>query len=588
MYNAFFGFREKPFKLTPNPAYLFLSQSYEEALAHLRYAMSEGEGFFEITGEVGTGKTTLCRVFLESLDDRFEAAYVFNPKLDSIQLLKVINDELGIPSDSTNAKDLVDALNRFLLEKKAENRRVIIIVDEAQNLADDVLEQLRLLSNLETTTDKLLQIVLVGQPELREKLNSYALRQLGQRITLNLTLLPLTLRETEDYINHRIQIASRGQTLRIDRSALNHIFKYSKGIPRLINIVCDRMLLTAFSFNQHQINADVARSAIRELTGKQEKKWDIAWNINWDINWLADAMKGKKIMPALSLILLAGVALMLAFFISRPNRVDLRPAAQSEPRDPDARAPERRSAPDSKKSRPLASSATVTKPENRVSQTSSPMKAFLLAQSESNSRDSIFALVAKLWNPEDDIFLSDEQKKMEDEDYFRIASRQNGFSFYTMEWRLDLIRRLNLPAIFSFYIPEKPLPVYLALIGVEDGDRIVLRSGQGEDIRVSPSELESFWSGDAMLLWKNFLSITGTIPFNDSKDSILILKALLNEIVDNTLNMDPVYDEKTRQAIINIQRENGLLDDGVVGSLTKIALYNARGGFPIPHIMSRP
>ena len=165
MYENFFGFKEKPFKLVPNPEYLFLSKSHEEALAHLTYALSQGDGFVEITGEVGTGKTTLCRAFLENLDDDAIAAYIFNPKLDPRQLIKTINDELGIKCKTDNTKDLIDNLNNFLMRQKTLRKKVLLLIDEAQNLSKNVLEQLRLLSNLETSKEKLLQIILVGQPE---------------------------------------------------------------------------------------------------------------------------------------------------------------------------------------------------------------------------------------------------------------------------------------------------------------------------------------------------------------------------------------------------------------------------------------
>jgi general secretion pathway protein A len=219
MYKNFFGFKERPFKLVPNPAYLFLSKSHEEALAHLTYAMTQGDGFVEITGEVGTGKTTLCRAFLENLDENTEAAYIFNPKMDAIQLLKAVNDEFGISSDSDNTKGLIDTLNAFLIEKKTEGKNVILLIDEAQNLTEDVLEQLRLLSNLETTRHKLLQIILVGQPELGEKLDSHELRQLAQRINLRCQLLPLNYKEVRGYIQHRINIASRKPGINFSRAA---------------------------------------------------------------------------------------------------------------------------------------------------------------------------------------------------------------------------------------------------------------------------------------------------------------------------------------------------------------------------------
>ncbi|MGE0086677.1 MAG: ExeA family protein [Desulfococcaceae bacterium] len=270
MYEKFFGFKERPFQLVPNPAYLFLSRSHEEALAHLTYAVSQGDGFVEITGEVGTGKTTLCRVFLGNLGESVEAAYIFNPMLDAVQLLRAVNDEFGIPSDAGTVKELIDTLNLFLMERKRAGKQVILLIDEAQNLGRDVLEQLRLLSNLETDTSKLIQIILVGQPELREKLDSPELRQLSQRITLSCHLIPLNYRETRAYILHRIHIAAQKTGVTFARSAFKTIYRYSGGIPRLINIACDRAMLTAFSLNSLRIRGGIARTAVQELASRGE------------------------------------------------------------------------------------------------------------------------------------------------------------------------------------------------------------------------------------------------------------------------------------------------------------------------------
>ncbi len=269
MYKKFFGFKERPFQLVPNPEYLFLSKSHEEALAHLTYGEYEGDGFVEITGEVGTGKTTLCRVFLENLNSDTVAAYIFNPKLDALQMLRAINDEFGLDTGADNTKDLIDTLNRFLIEKKKKGQRVIVIIDEAQNLSKPVLEQLRLLSNLETTTSKLLQIFLVGQPELAEMLDSAELRQLGQRISLSAHLVPLSFRETCEYIEHRIHIASAQKPrAKFTRTAMRRIYRFSGGIPRLINIACNRALLTAFGLGRHTITGRIADLSIRELTAR--------------------------------------------------------------------------------------------------------------------------------------------------------------------------------------------------------------------------------------------------------------------------------------------------------------------------------
>ena len=275
MYENFFSFIEKPFKLVPNPAYLFLSKSHEEALAHLNYAMSQGDGFMEITGEVGTGKTTLCRAFLENLDANTIAAYIFNPRLSPKQLIKTINDELGINYDTNHAKDLIDKLNAFLMHQKSEGKKVILLIDEAQNLSRNILEQLRLLSNLETNKEKLLQIILVGQPELSDILDSHELRQLGQRITLRCHITPLNFKETLEYIKFRINIAARNAGTKFDRSAYRQIYNYSGGIPRMINIACDRALLTAFGLSQHKITGSIARASIKELKsrGVPQKAW---------------------------------------------------------------------------------------------------------------------------------------------------------------------------------------------------------------------------------------------------------------------------------------------------------------------------
>ena len=272
MYNKFFGFKEKPFKLVPNPAYFYLSKSHEEAMAHLNYAISQGDGFVEITGEVGTGKTTLCRTFLESLNGSVEAAYIFNPKMGPKQLLRTIIEEFGIQTRSDNTKDLIDMLNAFLIKKKASGKKVILLIDEAQNLNLNVVEHLLLLSNLETNRDKLLQIILVGQPELSEMLNSHALRQVGQRITLSYQLSPLTFNECKEYIQYRINIAAQKSAIKFDRAAYRHIYKYSKGIPRLINIVCDRSLLTAFVMNQFKISAYIAKASVKELATRGQTK----------------------------------------------------------------------------------------------------------------------------------------------------------------------------------------------------------------------------------------------------------------------------------------------------------------------------
>ncbi|UCE87368.1 MAG: AAA family ATPase [Deltaproteobacteria bacterium] len=264
MYTAFYGLREKPFALSPDPRYLFLAESHREALAHLLYGIDEGEGFIAITGEVGTGKTTLCRTLLQRVGAGTEIAFLFNPLLSPAGLVRAINVEFGLRSRGRSLLELSDELNRFLLEKNRDGRRVLLIIDEAQNLSTDTLEQIRLLSNLETERSKLIQIVLLGQPELEQKLGSAELRQLRQRIGVHWRLDPLTAAETRDYVRHRLRIAAGAERDLFTERALKQVHRCSGGIPRLVNVLCERALLAGYAANASEIGPALVLTADRE------------------------------------------------------------------------------------------------------------------------------------------------------------------------------------------------------------------------------------------------------------------------------------------------------------------------------------
>jgi general secretion pathway protein A len=265
LYTDFFGLTENPFSLTPDPRYFYLSAGHKEALAHLYYGLHEKQGFIAITGEVGTGKTTLCRAFLEQIAPEYEVAYIFNPCLTAIELLQSINKEFALPSDiGFSKKDLLDRLNEFLLEKNREGKTVIVIIDEAQNLEPEVLEQIRLISNLETNTTKLIQIVLIGQPELNDLLSSHELRQLNQRIMVKWDIPPLNAKEIAAYIAHRLKIAGSG-SVRFNSWAIRSIYSSAKGNPRFINILTHRSMLIAYAQNCKIITRGIVSKAIREL-----------------------------------------------------------------------------------------------------------------------------------------------------------------------------------------------------------------------------------------------------------------------------------------------------------------------------------
>ena len=269
MYQEYFQLKENPFALTPDPRFLFLSHQHREALAHLLYGMGEMGGFVQVTGEVGTGKTTLCRSLLEQVPHLVNVALILNPKQNSIELMASICDELNVkyPEGTTSSKVLVDSLNRHLLAAHAAGWRTVLVIDEAQNLSAEVLEQVRLLTNLETTTHKLLQILLLGQPELKSMMDQPELRQLSQRITARYHLSPLRVEETIEYIQHRLDIAGCHRPL-FSGSAMRLIHRLSGGVPRLINIICDRSLLGAYARRQMQVNKSLIRKAAAEVTGE--------------------------------------------------------------------------------------------------------------------------------------------------------------------------------------------------------------------------------------------------------------------------------------------------------------------------------
>lgn len=265
MYQDYFGLAEKPFSIAPNPDYLYLSERHQEALAHLTHGLGETGGFVLLTGEVGTGKTTVTRCMLEQVPESTQVAFILNPTLSELELLASICDELGIEYDEQNAtlKRLTDLIKARLLSNHEQGRHTMLIIDEAQHLAPQVLEQLRLLTNLETNQKKLLQIVLVGQPELQTLLQRNELRQLAQRITARYHLLPLSESQIDAYIKHRLHVAGGKQTL-FERSAIKHIHKLTGGIPRLINLLCDRALLGAYSAQQNQVSKRVITQAAAE------------------------------------------------------------------------------------------------------------------------------------------------------------------------------------------------------------------------------------------------------------------------------------------------------------------------------------
>ena len=590
MYEKFFSFSEKPFKLVPNPAYLYLSKSHEEAMAHLNYALAQGDGFVEITGEVGTGKTTLCRAFLENLDESTMAAYIFNPRLGPKQLIKTINDELGIKYDTDNTKDLIDKLNAFLMRQKAERKKVILLIDEAQNLSRNILEQLRLLSNLETSKEKLLQIILVGQPELSDILDSHELRQLGQRITLRYHLTPLNFNETVDYIKFRINIAARNAGIKFDRSAFSQIYKYSGGIPRVINIACDRALLTAFGLSQHKISGSIARASIKELKSRGTKhRYDLIY--------------GNKAIALFGVLALLLVAVIFhqpimreigSFFSPAPHpRVEASISAEADDGEIASIVDEEEIIPapvnpeDREIVEPALKPPLDSEPENDIPATDQlatlNLMDYLATMEIKSSRHTALKQALGLWKTSID-FKPYLDSLDDDQAFFRLTAKPSGVFIHRLETNIELLKRLNLPVILECYPPGSDEPGYLTLSKI-DGDKLYLGSAvDNRMIETNINEINFTWSGIAYLPWKNFLSIWGTIPMRSSKDSIITLKLLLHELGFGNVEISDVYDTWTRNAVEEVQAKYGIPVDGYVGPLTKIILYREKKTFEMPYL----
>jgi general secretion pathway protein A len=267
VYLEYYGLKEPPFNLTPNPRFLFYSAKHREAFNHLLYGIRERKGFVQLTGEVGAGKTTLCRALLEQLGDKFATALILNPVLNPDELMKAIAMEFGLNVKGMDRLETINELNHFLLQQLTEDRAAVLIIDEAQDLTDDLLEQVRLLSNLETDDRKLLQIVLMGQPEFRGRLNNPRLKQLRQRITVRYHLRPLKRREVGQYVQHRIIVSGGNGAPYFSGPALWRIHRYSQGVPRLINALCDKCLLAGYVQQRQDITFGMVGIAIRELEG---------------------------------------------------------------------------------------------------------------------------------------------------------------------------------------------------------------------------------------------------------------------------------------------------------------------------------
>lgn len=543
MYCDFYGFRESPFTITPNPRFIFLSKNHKEAFAHLLYGIRNHGGFIALTGEVGTGKTTVLRTLLGQLDGtNHRTALIFNPCLSALELLASINREFGLDCQSTSSAELLNVLNQFLLRQNTEGRTVVLVIDEAQNLEPWVLEQIRLISNLETETDKLIQIVLAGQPELTRVLEQPQLRQLNQRVTVRYHLRPMDFDDTIAYIGHRLAIAgSRGAVL-FTPSALKRIFRYSGGLPRLINILCDRVLLIGYTEERREITEKLVNSAITEI--RQEGK-PRRLRLSW---WLATPL--LLVALAGGLVYLPGKHWFAA--TSRPVQATLSGAHRS---------------------------AELADDQNNTPVETGALVRGLAGTSEAESARQAFNVLAKLWQVET---LAGEPEMAGLAGLEQLAS-QHQLRLVRFSGNLGALLRMDTPALLELTIPGSSGRRYLALTGTDHGRLLIAPPLLGRS-SISGAELESFWAGRGYLPWRNFLKVPPLTVPGSSGAGVRRLQQLLAAAGYYAGEPNGVYDAKTSAAVRKFQAGRGITADGRVGERTLLLLYQSGGSFAPPRL----
>ncbi|MEJ0099778.1 MAG: AAA family ATPase [Pseudomonadota bacterium] len=519
MYLTFYGLADKPLSITPDPRYLFLGGRHAEALAHLVYGITDAGGFIQLTGEVGTGKTTVIRSLLARKPDNAEIALILNPHLDAPQFLQTICEELGIalPASATgNLKELIDQLNRHLLKAHAAGRRVVVIVDEAQNLAADVLEQVRLLTNLETETQKLLQIILIGQPELRTMLERNDLRQLAQRITGRYHLEPLSRAESAAYLRHRLRIAGATQEI-FTRGALAELYRASGGIPRLLNVIGDRALLGGYTEDRHVVNAALARRAASEVSGRRVLP---AW-----LPWLVGGA---------TVVLLATTT----WFVWNQQQV----AAAA-------------------KAKMAAAAAAAAKPPPIQAPAPPDLLTLLHQAAAMTDLDGAYARLFSRWNA---------RYVAGSEDACSQALRQ-GLQCVNESGGAVSLRRYNRPAILA--LQDDTGAVHQTVATKLGDDSATLMIGDAEH-EVPLADVSTHWNGDFLLLWKPAQLDTRSLSMGMEGAPVLALRQRLQQWANAPAEtgMPEVFDESLRQLVLQFQQRNGLITDGVAGTRTQALL----------------
>jgi general secretion pathway protein A len=551
MYTAFFGLTEKPFAITPDPRYLYLSERHAEALAHLLYGINESGGFIQLTGEVGTGKTTVVRTLLSRVPHHADVAVILNPRVTPVEFLLTICEELGVSiadADRSSVKEMVDALNRRLLSAHAEGRRIIVLVDEAQNLSIDVLEQVRLLTNLETPTQKLLQIILIGQPELRELLDRTDLRQLAQRITGRYHLKPLSREETKGYVRHRMRVAGATEDV-FTPGALLELHRLSLGIPRVINVASDRALLGAYTQETKKVTASLVRQAAGEVYGR---RYFPTW-LGWLVGSLAVAVfagtlfLGWQFWRHQSPVLSASRAIKSAAAAHALSVPSATPAAAAS-----------------------GVSAVAAAPAPKLASVNA-----LLATNEANTTDAAaFRRLLALWGT----------AMSEDKDPCGQAAKA-GLACLDQRGSWTQVRTLNRPAILT--LTDEHGQRHRVVLSSLDDKTATLNLGEHNE-KVSIDDLSRDWFGEFTVIWKPKTARTRLLSLGMQGDEVRWLRRSLNALAGGSSDPEhgDVYDQELAIAVQNFQREHRLNVDGIAGVQTQVVLDTALADPNSPLLLS--
>ncbi|MCT8985611.1 ExeA family protein [Shewanella phaeophyticola] len=540
MYKAFYGLNDNPFSIAPNPHYMFLSDRHREALAHLTYGLGETGGFVLLTGEVGTGKTTVSRCLLQQIPDNTDTAFILNPSLTELELLATLCDELEISyGENPTLKQLTDLISMYLLNNHKNGRNTVLIIDEAQHLRSEVLEQLRLLTNLETNTKKLLQVILIGQPELQQLLKRQDLRQLAQRITARYHLLPLNREEIALYVLHRLQVAGRHEPL-FTRKAIAALHKHSGGIPRLTNLLCERALMAGYGQGKVPIDHKMVNQAAIEVLGdideSNEKRWPF--------------------VAAAALVLAFG----LSFYLFNRTAIDENLSATTALPQAQAQAQQPVDEP--------ITTITANKPLIQVQQPQAPAQSTPAVNAEqqilrqamlqSNSIDNAFAGLFGLWDKQPIIGLSACQ-----------AAQQQNLACYQQQGNWNSIMRLNYPAVV--YLQDAQANVFYGVIVERQVDQILLQLGE-QQFWVNKDWFDRHFSGTFEILWQPDSILPREIGQASSVAELQWLENSLAIVSQRRARLLTQFDSELEQQLMQFQRQHGLKPDGIAGNQTLIQL----------------